>query len=92
MVIYSKINDQALLSLLYIVLKCQLLKEEYLVGDSGRNHQRRLQIRGMEEGWKLVLQEHGFSESWERAQERAGRGCWVQERQSLSRYFWARIF
>lgn len=31
----------------------------------GQNHQNRLQLSGMEEGWKLVFQEHGFSEIWE---------------------------
>lgn len=78
MVIHSKTNGQALLFLLYIVEKKTIIKNKTKQKKSktknkkslplvslGQNHQNRLQLSGMEEGWKLVFQEHGFSEIWE---------------------------
>lgn len=57
-----------------MLLKCQLLKEDYLLSVCGPSHPRSLRLSGMEEGWNFIFQEHGFSWSWESAQERAGRG------------------
>lgn len=42
-------------------------KKALLLVSTGHNHQSRLQLSGMEEGWKLGLQEHGFSEIWKTA-------------------------